>query len=171
MNLTEFKEYFKDYYIHEEEEDLIAENHRASKNLDNYLDGQIKIFINCTVIRDGGFRPITTIDKRYNREIVEMIYIMEQHQNEIDVEDWCNKIVEQHKKNLEFEKDNPPERLTKRIKRSEEVIARKSRRKRQLSLFGDDDKSYREEIKKDKARKKKEEIKAKINFNNFTFNG
>lgn len=171
MKLTDFKEYFKDYLIEVDDDDLLYENNHASSNLNNYIDGQLKVFINCTVIKDGGFRPMTTIDNRYKREIVQMIYVMEQHSDEINVEEWCDKIVKQHEKNIEFEKENPPERLTNRIKRAKEVSERKSRRKRQTSLFGNDDKAYREEIKKDKARKKEEEKKVKITFNMFTFNG
>ena len=76
----------------------------AEKGIEEYLNQQL-IYLDCSRIIKG-MRMMQTIGYPYQREISSYLYALEMHA--IHKHIWENKLLERHKANLEYEKENPP---------------------------------------------------------------
>ena len=76
----------------------------AEKGIEEYLNQQL-IYLDCSRIIKG-MRMMQTIGYPYQREISSYLYAVEMHA--IHKHIWENKLLERHKANLEYEKENPP---------------------------------------------------------------
>ena len=76
----------------------------AEKGIEEYLNQQL-IYLDCSRIIKG-MRMMQTIGYPYQREISSYLYAVEMHAVHKHI--WENKLLERHKANLEYEKENPP---------------------------------------------------------------
>lgn len=113
MELTELR----DYITTLDDADHRMINQRvAEKGIEGYLTQQL-IYLDCSRIINN-MRMMQTIGYPYQREISSYLYALETQVNFLTVEDsdvskfnkqeWIDKLLERHKANLEFEKENPP---------------------------------------------------------------
>ena len=76
----------------------------VEKGIEGYLNQQL-IYLDCSRIIKG-MRMMQTIGYPYKREISSYLYAVEMHAVHKHI--WENKLLERHKANLEYEKENPP---------------------------------------------------------------
>lgn len=87
----------------------IADKRIAEKGLENYLSQQL-IYLDCSRIIKG-MRMMQTIGYPYTRELAFYFYALDKAKEDRDetfINEWADKLVNLHKANLEYEKDNPP---------------------------------------------------------------
>ena len=104
MELTELR----DYVTTLDDSDRKMINQKvAEKGIEGYLNQQL-IYLDCSRIIQG-MRMMQTIGYPYQREISSYIYALETVAgNDFDFDkEWINKLLERHRANLEYEKENP----------------------------------------------------------------
>lgn len=84
----------------------------AFKNISNYDSfdtwfNNAITWIDCTKVSKEGMRYQQTISYAYNKELSEIFYCIE-HTDNIDKDYYYQRILDQHKINIEYEKENPP---------------------------------------------------------------
>ena len=105
MELTELRDYI---ITLDKVDQQMIDNKVAEKGIENYLSQQL-IYLDCSRIINN-MRMMQTIGYPYQREISSYIYALETVAgNDFDFDkEWINKLLERHKANLEYEKENPP---------------------------------------------------------------
>ena len=146
------------------DENLIKKN-VAEKGIEGYLNQQL-IYLDCTRILQG-MRMMQTIGYPYKREISSYIYALENWSSTISCPDdyngnpdeyWINKLIERHKANLEYEKENPPVWYDGKPKK----INKRKPKVKEGDLFP-------EETKKAKVSKAEAKLKTKLLSSNIGF--
>lgn len=157
MNIKEIdKEYHTD--LDAIDKSMIDKN-VAEKGIENYLNQQL-IYLDCSRIKDG-MRMMQTIGYPYKREITSYLYALEEFQDDPDYcKYWIDKLLECHKANLEYEKENPPVWYDGKPK--------KSNKRKPKAKEGD---MFPEETKKAKISKAEAKLKAKLLGANLGFGG
>lgn len=105
VDLTEL-----DYYI--ERPDAFMQDyipHEINRlGLDVFLDYSIGA-LQANKVWPDGLRPIQTTSYIYVRAVTEIVHTIKTYVTDLSEQDkWYNKLLEQHRFNLEYEKDNPP---------------------------------------------------------------
>ena len=139
----------------------------AKKGIEGYLNQQL-IYLDCSRILQG-MRMMQTIGYPYKREISSYVYVLENYSSSINCPDdydknpdeyWIDKLLERHKANLEYEKENPPIWYDGKPK--------KCGKRKQKTKEGD---IFPEETKKAKISKAEAKLKAKLLGANLGFGG
>ena len=139
----------------------------AKKGIEGYLNQQL-VYLDCSRILQG-MRMMQTIGYPYKREISSYVYVLENYSSSINCPDdydknpdeyWIDKLLERHKANLEYEKENPPIWYDGKPKKG---CKRKPKAKE-----GD---MFPEETKKAKISKAEAKLKAKLLGANLGFGG
>ena len=129
------------------------------KGIEEYLNQQL-VYLDCSRIIQG-MRMMQTIGYPYKREISKYVYVIETYKNNIEcIEDRTNILVDLHKHNLEYEKENPPIWYDGKPK--------KSSKRKPKAKEGD---MFPEETKKAKISKAEAKLKAKLLGANLGFGG
>lgn len=136
----------------------------AEKGIEEYLNQQL-IYLDCSRILQG-MRMMQTIGYPYKREICSYAYALKEQVNfmthnepeKFDREIWINKLIERHKANLEYEKENPPVWYDGKPK--------KGGKRKPKAKEGD---VFPEETKKAKMSKSEAKLKAKLLGANISF--
>ena len=123
----------------------------AEKGIEKYLNQQL-IYLDCSRILQG-MRMMQTICYPYKREISSYVYALETVAgNDFDFDKkWINKLIERHKANLEYEKENPPIWYDGKPKKN----TTRKRKHKEADIFP-------EETKKAKISKAEAKLKAKL---------
>lgn len=80
----------------------------AELGIEEYLTRQLS-YLDCTRTYNDGSRVMQTIGYPYQRQISIYLYALSGLAEDTNYEqEWLNKLLERHKANLEYEKDNPP---------------------------------------------------------------
>ena len=115
-------------------------NELENKSVKDVLDDLLK-WSDCTRIYNDGSRPMTTYHYGYIVNAWYYDYVLQYaKEKNINVDEYKNKFIELHNKNIEFEKLNPPVIYEKRkrnkntINKSKETV-KKVRRVRTKDIF------------------------------------
>lgn len=120
------------------------------KGIEEYLNQQL-IYLDCSRILQG-MRMMQTIGYPYKREITSYIYVLNQYVDHTDeYKYFTNKLIERHKANLEYEKENPPIWYDGKSKKT----TTRKRKIKEADIFP-------EETKKAKISKAEAKLKAKL---------
>ena len=105
MELTELRDYITSL---DDSDHKMIDQRVAEKGIEGYLNQQL-VYLDCSRIIQG-MRMMQTIGYPYQREISSYLYALETVAgNDFDFDkEWINKLLERHKANLEYEKENPP---------------------------------------------------------------
>ena len=105
MEITELRDYITSL---DDADRHMIDQRIAEKGIENYLSQQL-VYLDCSRIINN-MRMMQTIGYPYQREISSYIYALETVAgNDFDFDkEWINKLLEHHKANLEYEKENPP---------------------------------------------------------------
>ena len=137
----------------------------AEKGIEEYLNQQL-IYLDCSRIIQG-LRMMQTIGYPYKREISSYVYVLEnwsssvccpEDYNKNPDEYWIDKLIERHKANIEYEKENPPVWYDSKPKKN----TTRKRKSKEAYLFP-------EETKKAKISKAESKLKAKLLGSNVIF--
>ena len=101
MEYTELHDYITSL---DDSDHKMIDQRVAEKGIEEYLNQQL-IYLDCSRIIQG-MRMMQTIGYPYQREVSSYLYAVEMHA--IHKHIWENKLLERHKANLEYEKENPP---------------------------------------------------------------
>ena len=152
MNITEI---IKKYCTNLDNADKAMISRRVTeKGIEEYLNQQL-VYLDCTRILQG-MRMMQTIGYPYKREITSYLYAVEMYAVHKHI--WENKLIERHKANIEYEKENPPIWYGGKSKKN---TTRKHKVKE-----GD---MFPEETKKAKISKAEAKLKAKLLGSNVGF--
>ena len=104
MEINEIQDYlilpFDTFSLNTLNEDI--ENLGAKKAIESYYK-----YADCTKIYPSGIRACQTIDYTYKFYISKIYYIIINYMND-NINEELSKLIDFHKHNIEFEKDNPP---------------------------------------------------------------
>ena len=112
MVLEELNEYITT--LDKNDTDII-DKRVAEKGIEDYLSQQL-VYLDCSRIIQG-MRMMQTIGYPYQREISSYLYALENWSSTVTCPDdynknpdeyWIDKLLERHKANLEYEKENSP---------------------------------------------------------------
>lgn len=105
MDLEKLNKYMT--FLDDNDKQLI-DKRVAEKGIEGYLNQQL-IYLDCSRVING-MRMMQTIGYPYQREITSYLYALEKagENKEISTAEWFNKLIQQHDKNIEYEKSNPP---------------------------------------------------------------
>lgn len=81
-------------------------NIQKFNSFDEWFNNEIK-WIDCTKVGKDGMRYNQTINFNYNKELTEIMYCIE-HTDNINKDEYYEKLLKQHEINLQYEKINPP---------------------------------------------------------------
>mgnify|MGYP006872979230 CR=1 FL=1 len=105
MDIDELKNYITEL---DSADKTIINNDVAEKGIIKYLSQQL-IYLDCSRVYKDGSRAMQTIGYPYQRCISSYLYALEIIQDDLDyINLWKDKLMERHKANLEYEKENPP---------------------------------------------------------------
>lgn len=144
-------EKFKQYITELDQHDTsIIDKRVAEKGIKEYLTQQL-IYLDCSRVING-LRMMQTIGYPYKREISSYLYALEIIDDDPDYyKFWIDKLIERHKANLEYEKENPPIWYDGKPK--------KGNKRKPKAKEGD---MFPEETKKVKVSKAEAKLKAKL---------
>lgn len=112
MDISIFKPYLTEL---DSVDKNIIDNRVAEKGIEGYLSQQL-IYLDCSRIIKG-MRMMQTVGYPYKREITSYLYALDKFigsneysdpDNDEEYKYRLNKLLELHKANLEYEKENPP---------------------------------------------------------------
>ena len=129
----------------------MIDNRVAEKGIEEYLNQQL-IYLDCSRILKG-MRMMQTIGYPYKREISSYVYALDtsEFKDKGEISIWTDKLIERHKANLEYEKENPPIWYDDKSKKN----TTRKRKVKETDLFP-------EETKKAKISKAEAKLKAKL---------
>jgi len=90
----------------------MIDNRVAEKGIEGYLTQQL-VYLDCTRVING-MRMMQTIGYPYQREISSYLYVLDKLEeynglsSDEEVRYYTNLLLERHRANLEYEKENPP---------------------------------------------------------------
>ena len=90
--------------------------------VNGYLDKQLDR-IDCTKPLQNGLRLMQTIGLPYAHEITMFLFVLDHTFDEILKEEYVNKLLAVHHKNLEYEKENKPI-VYKKVKKAKEKVVK-----------------------------------------------
>ena len=130
----------------------------AEKGIEEYLNQQL-IYLDCSRIIQG-MRMMQTIGYPYKREISSYVYVLDtsEFKDNGEISIWTDKLIERHKANIEYEKENPPIWYDGKPKKN----TTRKRKYKEADMFP-------EETKKAKMSKAQAKLIAKISINGVTF--
>ena len=85
------------------------------KGIEEYLNQQL-VYLDCSRVLQG-MRMMQTIGYPYKRELCSYVYALDNWSSTVTCPDdyngnpddyWCDKLIERHNANIEYEKENPP---------------------------------------------------------------
>lgn len=157
MNITEI---IKKYCTNLDDADKAMISRRVTeKGIEEYLNQQL-VYLDCTRILQG-MRMMQTIGYPYKREISSYIYALSGFVEDSKYKQiWINKLIERHKANIEYEKENPPIWYGGKPKKN----TTRKRKAKEGDMFP-------EETKKAKISKAEAKLKAKLLGSNVGFGG
>ena len=112
MEYTELRNYITSL---DDSDHKMIDQRVAEKGIEGYLNQQL-VYLDCSRIIQG-MRMMQTIGYPYQREISSYLYALENWSSTVTCPDdydknpdeyWIDKLLERHKANLEYEKENPP---------------------------------------------------------------
>ena len=78
-----------------------------SVGLDSFLEYNFRN-LDCTRVYKDGLRPMQTIGHPYRHIITQIIFIIKNYIEEDKQDEYFERLIKQHRDNLEYEKTNPP---------------------------------------------------------------
>ena len=98
---------FKDYLIELDKSDInILNQEVVEKGVEGYLS-LLLVYLDCSRIINN-MRMMQTIGYPYRVYISRYVYILDNILNKDNYNEYINKLISLHLKNLDFEKENPP---------------------------------------------------------------
>ena len=87
----------------------MIDNGVAELGIEEYLTRQLS-YLDCTRTYNDGSRVMQTIGYPYQRQISIYLYALEKLniRSDLSKQEYTNKLLERHKANIEYEKNNPP---------------------------------------------------------------
>lgn len=77
------------------------------EDVEGFLNLYLKVHLDATKYT-GEYRPIQTIGAGYKTDLSRVVFVIKELVPEDEQEEWLYKLIDRHKKNLEFEKEYPP---------------------------------------------------------------
>ena len=133
----------------------------AEKGIEGYLNQQL-IYLDCSRILQG-MRMMQTIGYPYKREISSYVYALDvsNFEDKGQVSIWKNKLIERHKANIEYEKENPPIWYGDKSKKS----TTRKRKYKEADMFSEETKKAK--ISKAEAKLAAKLLKSTVGFGSF----